>query len=123
MTEVRPFEPKHTFGMKSADMDLLHNLATKSESYTIIGNNKPIACGGVIDLYNNQTLWIIFSEGAGKYMLSIMRHAKRWLRGKSGKMIALVGTHEGARMAEILGMTPSEMQVDGAVVYEVVKWN
>lgn len=125
MTEVKlvPFEASHTYGMVSADMQLLHDLALSSESYTILINNKPVACGGVADLYDNKTLWAIFSDGAQKHMLPIMRKAKGIMGAKSGKHIALIGTDAGGKMASMIGMKPSDTVINGAVLYEVVTWN
>lgn len=117
MIQVTRFEIEHANvllsykGMEEVRLHVkphhLENLRLSGNSYSLLSDERVIACGGVAEYWKNRAeAWVIFAPDYRRYAKSVHRAAKHFLETCPYRRIEAavdVGFHAGHRWAKALG--------------------
>lgn len=107
---------EHAMAMRSEGAYLLENPYTLSAwaDYRCVG------AGGLLEIWPHRALaWMILSEGAGAYMMPLVRKVRRGIKASGYKRVELTvveGNKAGHRFARLVGFqleTPEPMRAYG----------
>lgn len=113
---IVPYKPDHLLALNLQpeqenvgaiiDQSYANSLDTEV-SFTAIDGDKIIACGGLVEMWENRGLaWMVLSDIAKNYMLQLTRAIMRYLRvAKYRRIETAVRSNflEGHRWADLLG--------------------